>query len=64
MLSQAIPAALRKGADAKRATITQLQLAEAGKAADPAMLKRAPAQQKILIELAKSHLTDERIQCP
>ncbi|MCL2912234.1 primosomal protein N' [Shewanella corallii] len=59
MLSQAIPAALRKGADSSRDTITQLQLTEAGRAADPASIKRAPAQQKILMELAKSALTDE-----
>ncbi|BDM63075.1 primosomal protein N' [Shewanella sp. NFH-SH190041] len=59
MLNQSLPAALRKGADASRQSITQLRLTPAGTEADIGTLKRAPAQGKLLQELSRQPLTDE-----
>ncbi|MFC3188303.1 primosomal protein N' [Shewanella intestini] len=57
MLSQALPVALRKGADAAPKSITQLQLSEVGQQADIKVLSRAPAQKKLFEQLSKKPLT-------
>ncbi|MGS0725208.1 primosomal protein N' family DNA-binding protein, partial [Shewanella sp. 0m-11] len=51
MLSQAIPVALRKGAEVKESSVTYWTLTDAGKEADINQLNRAPAQRKLLHSL-------------
>ncbi|ABE56632.1 primosomal protein N' [Shewanella denitrificans OS217] len=48
MLSQALPVALRKGADTQGQDITRFELTDSGKQLEPISLKRAPAQKKLL----------------
>ncbi len=61
MLSQALPVALRKGALVEADTTRYWQLTIAGKAADIDTLNRAPAQRKIMLQLAKSELTQDEL---
>ena len=62
MLTQAIPVALRKGADAAPVMINKYSLTQAGKNIDLSTLKRAPSQQKLIIELQRQDLTDEDVR--
>ena len=48
MLSQALPVALRKGADSQQSKISEYQLTTAGKELDFDTLKRSPAQKRLL----------------
>lgn len=59
MLSQALPTALRKGADASGQVVTEISLTEAGRQVEIDSLKRATAQQKVMRELVRQPLTDE-----
>ncbi|MCL1057113.1 primosomal protein N' [Shewanella gelidimarina] len=61
MLSQAIPVALRKGAESKAATATYWTLTDAGRAADVNQLNRAPAQRKLFNALAERDLEQHEI---
>ncbi|MCL1078887.1 primosomal protein N' [Parashewanella spongiae] len=57
MLSQALPVALRKGADSQQGTISELQLTHTGLALDFDTLKRSPAQKRLLETLKTQPLT-------
>ncbi|MCE9685931.1 primosomal protein N' [Shewanella sp. AS16] len=61
MLTQALPVALRKGMDAAPKSMTHWHLTAAGEAAAPELLKRAPAQKKVLERLKQGRLTAEDI---
>ncbi|MCL1146444.1 primosomal protein N' [Shewanella marinintestina] len=56
MLSQAIPVALRKGAEVKASSVTYWTLTDAGKEVDINQLNRAPAQRKLLHSLRERDL--------
>lgn len=62
MLTQALPVALRKGADLSPQIVHRYYLTPAGKALELSCLKRAPSQQKIILELQKQALSDEDIK--
>ncbi|QSX36867.1 primosomal protein N' [Shewanella sedimentimangrovi] len=57
MLTQALPVALRKGADAAPKSRQSLTLSPAGNEADAAVLKRAPAQKKLFERLLQGPLS-------
>ncbi|MBE8167250.1 MAG: primosomal protein N', partial [Shewanella sp.] len=57
MLSQALPVALRKGADSQQSKISEYQLTAAGKELDFDTLKRAPAQKRLLETLKAQPMT-------
>ncbi|WP_394147755.1 primosomal protein N' [Shewanella atlantica] len=61
MLSQAIPVALRKGAELSSETTTFWHLTQSGNAASLDTLKRAPAQKKVMELLLKGELTQDEI---
>ena len=61
MLSQAIPVALRKGAQVSAESTRFWQLTDAGKNADIETLKRAPAQRKVMQQLVEGELTQEEL---
>ncbi|MEZ9197354.1 primosomal protein N' [Shewanella sp. 10N.286.54.B9] len=61
MLSQAIPVALRKGAEAKAATVNYWSLTDAGREADVNQLNRAPAQRKLFNALTERELEHHEI---
>ncbi len=61
MLTQALPVALRKGADAAPEKISYLCLTRAGQEATLESLKRAPAQRKLLQQLKQGELTTEEV---
>ncbi|WP_028779589.1 primosomal protein N' [Shewanella sp. 38A_GOM-205m] len=61
MLTQALPVALRKGADAAPEKISYLCLTSAGQEATLESLKRAPAQRKLLQQLKQGELTTEEV---
>ncbi|WP_299790975.1 primosomal protein N' [uncultured Shewanella sp.] len=61
MLSQAIPVALRKGAELSSETTTFWHLTQSGKSASLDTLKRAPAQKKVMELLLKGELTQDEI---
>ncbi|WP_394129321.1 primosomal protein N' [Shewanella maritima] len=57
MLSQALPVALRKGADASPKAVTLLALSKDGKQVDTSVLKRAPAQKRLFEALQQAPIT-------
>ncbi|MGB0895016.1 MAG: primosomal protein N' [Parashewanella sp.] len=57
MLTQALPVALRKGANTAQETCSEYQLTVTGKALDITTLKRSPAQKRLIEILAKNPLT-------
>ncbi|GAA0790459.1 MULTISPECIES: primosomal protein N' [Pseudomonadati] len=59
MLSQALPVALRKGADTAPQEITQYTLSHQGLAAQTSLLNRAPAQKKLFDALKKHPITHD-----
>ena len=59
MLTQALPVALRKGADCAPQTLTQFRLSAQGREADATSLKRAPAQKKLFELLQLSPVSQE-----
>ncbi|QYJ87905.1 primosomal protein N' [Shewanella mesophila] len=61
MLSQAIPVALRKGAQVSAESTRYWQVTDAGKNADIETLKRAPAQRKVMQQLSEGELTQEEL---
>lgn len=61
MLTQALPVALRKGLDAAPQKIQYWQLTELGQNIAPEIVKRAPAQKKLLELLKKTSLTQEEV---
>lgn len=61
MLSQAIPVALRKGAQVSAESTRYWQVTDAGKNADIETLKRAPAQRKVMQQLTEGELTQEEL---
>lgn len=61
MLSQAIPVALRKGAEISANTTTFWHLTGGGRSASLDTLKRAPAQKKVMEHLLKGELTQDEI---
>lgn len=61
MLSQALPVALRKGAQVSAESTRFWCLTSAGQAADLDTLKRAPAQRKVMQHLLQGELTQEEL---
>ncbi|ASJ95430.1 primosomal protein N' [Shewanella marisflavi] len=61
MLSQALPVALRKGAEVEAQQLKIWQVSPQGQAADIDTLKRAPAQRKLLHALLETSLSQEEI---
>lgn len=61
MLSQALPVALRKGAQVTAESTRYWQLTDAGRSADIDTLKRAPAQRKVMQQLIQGEQTQEEL---
>lgn len=61
MMSQALPVALRKGAEVQADTSTFWRVTAAGSAASLDAIKRAPAQRKVLEQLQKAELSQEEM---
>ncbi|MEI6859491.1 MAG: primosomal protein N' [Shewanella sp.] len=61
MLSQALPIALRKGAQVNAETTTYWSVTAQGNAASLDTLKRAPAQKKVMQVLLKAEMTQDEL---
>ncbi|ABO22251.1 primosomal protein N' [Shewanella loihica] len=61
MLSQALPVALRKGAEVEAQQLQVWRVTAAGQEADIDLLKRAPAQRKLLLALLETELSQDEL---
>ena len=61
MLSQALPVALRKGAEIEAQQLQIWRVTPAGQEADIDLLKRAPAQRKLLLALLETELSQDEL---
>ncbi|MCL1142082.1 primosomal protein N' [Shewanella gaetbuli] len=59
MLSQALPVALRKGADTAPQAITLYKLTNQGKQAQISLLNRAPAQKRLYLAISENPISHE-----